>query len=58
MKIVKEYNLKMMKEQLCERIEKCRSSGAKWVNLDIVFATQLNEVLERMAEVEEIQKET
>lgn len=57
MKIVKEYNLKMMKECLWERIKEYRTTGTKWVNLDIVFATQLNEVLERMAELEEIQKE-
>ena len=57
MRIVKEYNLKNMKEQLWERIKECRITGTKWVNLDIVFATQLNEILERVAELEKIQKE-
>lgn len=57
MKIVKEYNLLVLSSVVKRAIEASYKSCTKSASIDIVKAQEIAEVLERMAELEEIQKE-
>ncbi len=58
MKIVKEYNLLVLSSVVKRAIETSYESGIKCASIDIIKAQEIVEVLERMAELEEIQKKT
>ena len=57
MKIVKEYNLLVLSSVVKRAIETSYESGIKCASIDIIKAQEIVEVLERIAELEEIQKE-
>lgn len=57
MKIVKEYNLLVLSSVVKRAIETSYKVGTKNASIDIIKAQEIVDVLERMAELEEIQKE-
>lgn len=57
MKIVKEYNLLVLSSVVKRAIETSYKVGTKNASIDIIKAQEIVEVLERMAELEGIQKE-
>lgn len=58
MKIVKEYNLLELSSVVKRAIEYSHKANIKGASIDIIKAQEIVEVLERIAELEEIQKET
>ena len=57
MKIVKEYNLLELSSVIKRAIEYSHKADIKGASIDIIKAQEIVEVLERMAELEGIQKE-